>query len=260
MNKKSSILNEKLESRQKPIPNKTNVQLLQRLPKSICFIDTQTGSGTGAIFEIEEIPKYCFMITCFHVLSPDYVSDALIKFEGCERFTFKPEWIVRKSFKPEGKGDYMALVLQPEAVAFLEKQNLKFLKVKSAKVDEQIVLMGYPEAEIDNPEMCFGTGPIYNINGFTIIYSAGTGAGSSGSPLVLLTGEAIGIHRSRQDTSNIVLNIVGPARYATSLEKIKEDLLLDFGTLVILIIRARKKGFVTIFWKVVNFNMLILLS
>ena len=234
MNMHKAEFNEILESDPKPIRTRLLEQLMQSLPKSICFIETKTGVGTGAIFEIEEIPKYFCMITCFHVLSPDCVSDALIKFKGCARFKFKPEWIVRKSFKPKGKGDYMAVVLQPEAVAFLEMQNLKFLKVKSAKADEQIVLMGYPDAEIDNPEMSFGTGPIYNIDEFTIIYSAGTGEGSSGSPLVLLTGEAIGIHRSRQreqDTSNIVLNIVGPARYATSLEKIKEDLLLDFGTL-----------------------------
>ena len=164
------------------------------------------------------------------VLSPQCVSEAQSKFEGCEQFTLKPEWIVRISYKPEGKGDYLAVVLQPEAVTFLEKQNLIFLKVKSAKAEDQIIVMGYPDDETDNPKMSSGYGSVHTIDGFTIIYCAATADGSSGSPLVLWTGEAIGIHRSQYKKDDTPI-VESPPRYATSLAEIKENLFLDIGKL-----------------------------
>ena len=234
MDERSSVLNEILES--KPIPNKLLKQFIKRLPKSVCFIETEKVMGTGAILEIKENPKYCCLVTCFHVLSPEFVCNSLIKFERCEKFTLKPEWIVRISFKPKGKGDYMAIVLQPEAVTFLENQNLvflkvcradKFLKVKSANSNDNvrhIIVMGYHEAENDNPEMSTGYGSISSINGFTIEYSAATAEGGSGSPLILWSGEVIGIHRSRH------CNPGSNERYATNLTEIQDNLFLDFGT------------------------------
>ena len=172
------------------------------MPKSICFIDGRNEIGTGALYEMDEIPKYRCLVTCFHVLSTDYISEAKIKFKGCDHFKLKPEWIGRKSLKPRGEGDYMAIELKPAAVAFLEKQGLKFLKVSSTKVDDQIIVYGYPDAKLENPVLYFGHGCIESINDFSLSYYAAAGPGSSVSPLVLWTRKAIGIHRSRQDNSD----------------------------------------------------------
>ena len=111
-------------------------------------------------------------------------------------------------------------------MAFLEDKGLKFLKVNSAKVDDQIVVIGYADADLQNPKLCFGHGAIQAISASTLKYYAATEPGTSGSPVVLLTGEEIGIHRSRErDTPLAVLDSVGPRRCATSLAEIKENLL-----------------------------------
>ena len=237
MGNKTSHLKEILENAPKPIPKKTFDQLSQNLPKSICFIEGKNEIGTGAIFKIEEIPKFYCIITCFHVLSPKYLFEAIIKFEGFDRFKLKPEWIGRMSFRPKREGDYLAIELKPAGVKFLEDKGLIFLKVNSAKFDDQIVVIGYANASLENPEMSVGVGAIQTTDeliskGFTLEYYAATGLGTSGSPLVLWSGEAIGIHRSREDeraASKAFLNAAGSRRFATSLAEIKKNILLDIG-------------------------------
>ena len=99
-----------------------------------------------------------------------------------------------------GHGDYIAVQLKPAAVAFFEAKRLEFLKVASLpKVDDQIVVFDYgnPEDQ-ENPEVSFGQGAIQDIRGYTLEYHVPADAGTSGSPLVMWTGEAIGIHHSRE--------------------------------------------------------------
>ena len=237
MGNKNSQLNELLENAPKPIPKKTFDQLSQNLTKSICFIEGKNEIGTGAIYKIEEIPKFCCIITCFHVLSQEYLFDAIIKFERIDRFKLKPEWIGRVSFRQKNEGDYLAIELKPAGVKFLEDKGLIFLKVNSAKCDDQIVVIGYGDANLENPEMSVGVGAIQTADeliskGFALEYYAATGPGTSGSPLVLWSGEAIGIHRSREDERGVftaVLNVAGSRRFATSLAEIKKNILLDIG-------------------------------
>lgn len=231
MGNKNSQFKEILENAPKPISIKILNQLSQSLPKSICFIDGKNEIGTGAIYKLEEIPIYRCIITCFHVLSPDYLFEAKFKFEGCEPFKIKPEWIGRQSSKPVGQGDYIAIELKQEAVAFFEEKGLTFLEVKSSKVDDQIAVIGYADADPTNPTLTFGHGAIQAVSAFTLEYYAAAGPGTSGSPVVLLTGEAIGVHRSRErerDTPTAVLETAGPKRFATSLSEIMKNV---FGIL-----------------------------
>ena len=233
----NSQSNEILENAPKPIPKKTFDQLSQNLSKSICFIDGKNEIGTGAIYKIEKISKICCIITCFHVLSPEYLFDAIIKFEGFDRFKFKPEWVGHTSFRPKGEGDYLAIELKPAGVKFLEDKGLLFLNVNSARFDDQIVVIGYADANFKNSEMSVGVGAIQTTDeliskGFALEYYAATGPGTSGSPLVLWSGEAIGIHRSREEkraASKAVLKSAGSRRFATSLAEIKKNILLDIG-------------------------------
>ena len=103
MENKTLQLQEILESAPKPISLEILNQLTQSLPKSICFIEGKTVIGTGAIYKLDdEISKYHFIITCFHVLSPEYLFESKFKFVGCDPFKIQPEWIGRQSFKPEG--------------------------------------------------------------------------------------------------------------------------------------------------------------
>ena len=114
-------------------------------------------------------------------------------------------------------------------MAFLEEKGLTFLEVKSSKVDDQIAVIGYADADLQNPKLCFGHGAIQAISAFTLEYYAAAGPGTSGSPVVLLTGEAIGVHRSRareRDTPKAVLDTAGPKRFATSLAEIMKNVLL----------------------------------
>ena len=226
MGNTTSQLKEILENAPKPISMEILNQLSQSLPKSLCFIDGKTVIGTGALYKLDEISKYRYIITCFHVLSPEYLFEAKFRFEGCEPFKIQPEWIGRQSFKPVGQGDYIAIELKQAAVTFLEEKGLKFLKVNSAEVDDQIVVIGYADADLTNPKLCFGHGAIQAKSAFTLEYYAAAGPGTSGSPVVLLTGEAISIHRAREsDTPKAVLDVAGPRRFSTSLAEIKKNLL-----------------------------------
>ena len=150
-NLNSTITQEVLEKAAKQIPKETLAQLIVDVPRSVCFVDGEKEVGTGALYQIEKYRKYHFLMTCFHVLSPDYVEKASFKFEGIEPFTLKPEWIGAKCFRPVGRGDFLAVELKPAAVAFFEDKGLAFLKVKSPQVDDQIVVFGYGDAESGQP-------------------------------------------------------------------------------------------------------------
>ena len=192
-----------LENAPLQIPKRTLDQLSAALPRSLCFIRGTQVVGTGAIYRLEANRTYHFLMTCFHVLSPDDVEKARFRFEGCAPFALKPEWIGAKCFRPVGHGDYLAVELKPAAVAFIEAKGLAFLNVKAPRVDDQIVVFGYGIPELDDPEMTFGHGAIQAIRGYTLDYYVAAGSGTSGSPLVLWSGEAIGIHHSRENEKHL---------------------------------------------------------
>lgn len=195
MGNTKSIKREIPEKAAKRIPKKKFDELSSCLPKSVCFIDGEDSIGTGSLCEIEDVTHYHCIITCWHVIAPHYIFEAKFKFEGSPYFKLLPEWVGATSYKPQGQGDYIAIELKQAAVAFIKENGLRFLTVKQPQVDEQVVVFGYGEADITNPEMDIGYGAIQSINGFTLKYYAATAPGTSGSPLVQWTGEAIGYRR-----------------------------------------------------------------
>lgn len=226
---------QEIDNAPKPIP----LDLLRKhtvtLPKSICLIKCENKIGTGILIKIESLASVYCLITSINVFSPiSHIFAAIIKFEECDYFRLELEWIVIESLKPLGQGDYFAIELKEKAVVFLEAKGLCFLKLREPKIGEQILVVGYSDDDISNPnpKLVFAHGVIQTIIGCTISYNAATAPSTSGSPLILWSGEAIGVCRLIKDEYSVHSHTaVGSQRFATSLAEIRKNFLSLIGKL-----------------------------
>ncbi|WP_086427425.1 trypsin-like serine peptidase [Staphylococcus cornubiensis] len=71
-----------------------------------------------------------------------------------------------------------------------------------AQAGERVSIIGYPAPDINNYKLFESLGTIISVNGTEVIYDAFAQPGNSGSPIMNVKGEAIGVHsRSDRTTS-----------------------------------------------------------
>lgn len=219
-----------LEFASKGIPIKKLNEQCSTISKSIFFIrtlDEEDCSGMGSLLEFIGEDIYHCIVTCSHVIQPNNIFEAEFKFGGSPYFKLKREWIGSQCFKLKGQGDFIAIELKPVGVDLIIKNGLKFMTVKQPKVGDEVLVFVNSDSNVTNPELNFQCGAIQHINDYTLEFSARLKPYSSGSPLVLWTGEAVGIHIGRAQKNNDLLENSGFLHYATSLQEISKHLMME---------------------------------
>ena len=198
----------------RPIPESKVKYLTKLASKSVCIVETEENVGSAGfyVFEATSGTRFC-LISCHHVLSPEQVLTATFQVKGYNKFSLKKDWIGQISFKPKLLGDFTVVELMSKAINILKKIGVTFLRVSETQTGDQFIIIQYL-----NMELCLGQGSILAITGFSFEYYAPTDYGSSGSPLLRWSGEAIGVHRGR--SSLLYEQGIGPKKVATCLTKI----------------------------------------
>ena len=205
----------------KPIPLLKAAKLTKKALKSVCIVETEEISGSAGFYFFESTSgtRHC-LISCHHLLPPEQVLTATFQFKW-HKFSLKEDWIGQVSFKPKFEGDFIVIELKSKAINILKSIGVSFLKVSGPQTGDQFLIIQYPDKDL-----CLGHGSIQAIRGFSLEYYAPTAFGSSGSPLLRLSGEAIGVHRGRYQDDSHSLPALGPRKVATCLTEIIRYFLL----------------------------------
>lgn len=205
-------------------PNTIPVEVLRiqavNALKSMCFVETKSsikGSAGLYIFQGTNRIHHC-LITCHQVLPPEHVlsKQTTFKFDGCETFTMRFEWVSQIYSKSKRTGDYTIVEITQVGVDLFKSRGAVFLKVCSPKISDQFVFFQYK-----NRKLIFGHGSIQNINGSFLEYIDSSKVGISGSPLILMNGDAIGIHRGSEN------DLLGSKNLAICIQHISKEFLFS---------------------------------
>ena len=135
-------VNHILENAPQPIPLAKLKFLAENAPKSICHVETETGTGSAGLYCFKEIiGTYYVFITCQHVLAPNQVVSAKFHFEGFEKFKLQSNWIGHISSQPKENGDFTVIELKQAAINFLIYKGATFLKFTSPRTEDQIIII-----------------------------------------------------------------------------------------------------------------------
>ena len=176
-------------------------------------------SNQGTI-SLYEIAKNVFgLVTNNHMISQtdrDIVSRCSIEFEGFGRLILHAEDIACITTSTSTELDATVIELNEQCVALLRKRGAKFLKIASARINDKVAMVQYP-----NCVFSIDKGVIHEIQESTLYYYIGGDHGSSGSPILLWDftsaglHKAIGLHSHRKIDSGHA--ILGHVRIATHL-------------------------------------------
>ena len=102
---------------------------------------------------------------------------------------FKNRVSAHHSSKGKGGGNYDV----KEGLNF--NKNVSYTKfADGAKVKDRISVIGYPHPYKNKYVLYESTGPVMSVEGSSIVYSAHTESGNSGSPVLNSNNELVGIH------------------------------------------------------------------
>lgn len=190
-------VNSILEFSPKSIPIEISNVLAVNGLKSICFVETKSMKGFAGLYLFQGIERthHC-LLTCYHVLPPEQVhnTESTFKFEGSDTFNLRSEWVAQIHSNSKRAGDYIIIEFTQVGIDQLISKGAIFLKICSPKIGDQFVLL-----QCINGKLSFGYGVIQDIKGYYLEYYEPSKGSISGSPLILLNGEAIGMNRCGDD-------------------------------------------------------------
>ena len=123
-------------------------------------------------------------------IDPQFVCCSTINFEGFGQLVLTPDDI--RCVTTSAELDATVIELTEKCVSALKQRGAKFLKIKSAQLNNHVAILQY-----SNGEFFFDKGIIHEINGKILHYYTAGDFGSSGSPILLWDLHAIGLHSCR---------------------------------------------------------------
>ena len=165
--------------------------------------------GTAALYELAE--GVFTAATNNHVLpvtDAEFLTRTVFTFEGLGPIRLSKDDI--KCCTTSKELDATVIELTEQCVKRLQQLGAKFMSLTTAREGDKIAMAQYPEGEFS-----FDKGAIYEIKDNELYYYLGGAPGSSGSPILLWTYKAIGMHK--QSGSRVEHRALGPVRRGTSL-------------------------------------------
>ena len=148
--------------------------------------------GTISLYEIA---KNVFgLVTNNHMISQtdrEFVSRCSIEFEGFGQLILYAEDIACITTSRSTELDATVIELKEQCVALLRKRGAKFLKIASARLNDRVAMVQYP-----NGVFSIDKGIIHEIQESTLYYYIGGDQGSSGSPILLWDFTSAGLHKA----------------------------------------------------------------
>lgn len=151
--------------------------------------------GTGAFYEAvdQRSRKRALFMTCNHVLFSTSRNEILkVTFESesiqqLKQFKFEKEHILR--CWTDSDLDATVIELTSKGEQYFRQNQVEFIKIGVPELKARIAIFQFPKGEFK-----FANGRIMHIQDSKIMYRIATAGGSSGSPLLNLNCEAVGIH------------------------------------------------------------------
>jgi hypothetical protein len=170
----------------------------------------------------ERFPDELFLLTCGHVLRPDEIRQAQVRFEVANivcRIAWRVFW--RERFN----GDIGLWTLAVEGSGKLPPP-LKLIESATdvPKVGDRVVIVGHPEGR--NLTYSLANNDVTYVDPFEINYRTPTRPGSSGSPVIDSHWRVVGIHRSGSGKATLAEQ--SDSNAATNAAKAKE-IIMEMG-------------------------------
>ncbi|HDD0068942.1 serine protease SplB [Staphylococcus aureus] len=187
---------------------------------TLTILTSVTGIGTTLVEEVQQTAKaennvtkiqdtnifpYTGVVGKNTILTNKHVSK---NYKVGDRITAHPNsdkgnggiYSIKKIINYPGKEDVSVIQVEERAIergpkGFNFNDNVTpFKYAAGAKAGERIKVIGYPHPYKNKYVLYESTGPVMSVEGSSIVYSAHTESGNSGSPVLNSNNELVGIH------------------------------------------------------------------
>ncbi|HDH1178224.1 serine protease SplB [Staphylococcus aureus] len=187
---------------------------------ALTILTSVTGIGTTLVEEVQQTAKaennvtkvkdtnifpYTGVVGKNTILTNKHVSK---NYKVGDRITAHPNsdkgnggiYSIKKIINYPGKEDVSVIQVEERAIergpkGFNFNDNVTpFKYAAGAKAGERIKVIGYPHPYKNKYVLYESTGPVMSVEGSSIVYSAHTESGNSGSPVLNSNNELVGIH------------------------------------------------------------------
>ncbi|MFN1684556.1 serine protease SplB [Staphylococcus aureus] len=187
---------------------------------TLTILTSVTGIGTTLVEEVQQTAKaennvtkiqdtnifpYTGVVGKNTILTNKHVSK---NYKVGDRITAHPNsdkgnggiYSIKKIINYPGKEDVSVIQVEEHAIergpkGFNFNDNVTpFKYAAGAKAGERIKVIGYPHPYKNKYVLYESTGPVMSVEGSSIVYSAHTESGNSGSPVLNSNNELVGIH------------------------------------------------------------------